>query len=464
MSADAIVTRTGRSAHPVTYQLRVDLDETWPPVWRRLEVDADLYLDELHAVLQAAFAWSDRHLHRFSIAPEQAPDPTDYLGPVDVAEGDQGTLEDEVRLREVLAEVGDSLHYQYDYGDNWWHTIWLEGVSPRDPDEPSAVCISGKRPAPPEDCGGPPGYELLVAASDPAHPEHTDRAAELTDHFGAHIDAAAEITPFDIDAVNAELGDLDLGGPPRSAEVPAPLAELRHELLVPRPRRHFNRLLAAAALDQVVDVGVDIAAAMTRPYRWLLDRVGDDGITLTKAGYLPPAHVEAAFAELGFDEEWVGAGNREDHTVPVWHLRDSATRLGLLRKHRGRLLATARGRAARDDSGVLWRHLAERLPLSRTDDAERDAGLLLLLAVAAGEPGDDRRALIAEVLETKGWRQADGRPLSDMTLSHLLWPNWMVLRQLGVLVRSEGALSSDPATPEGQAFARAALIRWPDRR
>lgn len=236
MPADATITRPTRAVHPLTYQLRVDLDETWPPVWRRLEVDADLYLDELHAVLQAAFAWSDRHLHRFSTAPEQAPDPTYYLGPVDVAEGDEGTPEDEVRLREVLAEVGDSLHYQYDYGDNWWHTIWLEAARPRDPDAPSAVCISGKRPAPPEDCGGPFGYELLAAANDPAHPEHTDRLAELT--------------------------DLDLGGPPRSAEVPAPLAELRHELLVPRARRHFNRLLAAAALDQVADIDVDIAAAM----------------------------------------------------------------------------------------------------------------------------------------------------------------------------------------------------------
>lgn len=34
-------------------------------------------------------------------------------------------------------------------------------------------------------------------------------------------------------------------------------------------------------------------ADLVRPYTWLLDRVGDDGIKLTGAGYLPPVHVES---------------------------------------------------------------------------------------------------------------------------------------------------------------------------
>jgi hypothetical protein len=81
MPADAVVTCTARSANPLIYQLRVDLDETSPPVWRRVEVDADLYLDELHAVIQAAFEWTDSHLHRFATALEHVPDPESYLGP-----------------------------------------------------------------------------------------------------------------------------------------------------------------------------------------------------------------------------------------------------------------------------------------------------------------------------------------------------------------------------------------------
>jgi len=47
------------------------------------------------------------------------------------------------------------------------------------------------------------------------------------------------------------------------------------------------------------DIDTVTAARMVRPYAWVLDRVGDEGIRLTGAGYLPPAHVEAAATELG---------------------------------------------------------------------------------------------------------------------------------------------------------------------
>jgi hypothetical protein len=45
------------------------------------------------------------------------------------------------------------------------------------PDKPfrHSVCVAGERRCPPEDCGGPGGYEaLLVAIRDPDHPEHDD--------------------------------------------------------------------------------------------------------------------------------------------------------------------------------------------------------------------------------------------------------------------------------------------------
>ncbi len=36
--------------------------------------------------------------------------------------------------------------------------------------------------------------------------------------------------------------------------------------------------------------------------------------------------------ELGWESRWVGKVNREDQTFPILQLRDSAQRLGLLRK------------------------------------------------------------------------------------------------------------------------------------
>ena len=50
------------------YQVKVTLLGTRPPIWRRLLVPADLTLEDLHDVLQAAMGWRDCHLHEFRIA------------------------------------------------------------------------------------------------------------------------------------------------------------------------------------------------------------------------------------------------------------------------------------------------------------------------------------------------------------------------------------------------------------
>jgi hypothetical protein len=127
-------------------------------------------------------------------------------------------------------------------------------------------------------------------------------------------------------------------------------------------------------MQEPVLIDLDAATTAVRPYVWLIDRVGDDGIKLTAAGYLPPVHVEAAFTELDLADAWIGMGNREQLTIPVLHLRESAQRMGLLRKHRGRLMVTARGKAARSDPLALWFQLAERMPLTSKDLCEEQAG------------------------------------------------------------------------------------------
>ena len=61
----------------------------------------------------------------------------------------------------------------YDLGDGWTHEILAERIE--SPDKPlrHSVCVAGERHCPPEDCGGPGGYDALLAAiRDPDHPEH----------------------------------------------------------------------------------------------------------------------------------------------------------------------------------------------------------------------------------------------------------------------------------------------------
>ncbi len=50
--------------------------------------------------------------------------------------------------------------YVYDFGDNWVHDVKL--IAPRIEKETfKCRLIGGEGVAPPEDCGGPPGYEAV---------------------------------------------------------------------------------------------------------------------------------------------------------------------------------------------------------------------------------------------------------------------------------------------------------------
>ena len=195
----------------VTYRLRIDLKGAKPPCWRRLELASDLMLDELHDVMQAAFAWSDAHIHQFAAGGSSFYDPESeqYLTEYDIEDGEEGIAERDVRLDELLVDPGDRLFYMYDFGDGWEHVIALEAVLPRQPAAPRAVCTKGRRPSPPEDCGGIHGYELLTAANDGTNPRHREALDKLRDAFGPGFDPSEfRPIPFDRESINGTLRGL----------------------------------------------------------------------------------------------------------------------------------------------------------------------------------------------------------------------------------------------------------------
>ena len=454
--------RPGRS-DVVTYRIRVDLKGTKPPLWRRLELASDLYLDEVHDVLQAAFGWTNSHLHRFGSGPEYySPDTEYYLCPFEVEEGETGIPEDKVRLDEVLSDVGGRLFYGYDFGDDWQHLIKLEAVLARDESARRATCAGGRRPGPPEDCGCVHAYELISAATDLDHPDHAGAVADFDDFYGGDVSPEVfDLSPFDIDEINDAIAALGIDDArSRASSIPEPLERLVGATGTTADRRQLRRLIDDA-LREPPKVGAETAARMVAPYTWLLDRVGVGGITLTSAGYLPPAHVAAAMAELSLGEEWIGQGNREYQTMPVLHLRESATKMGLLRKHRGRLVLTSRGRAAAADPLALWWQLAERMPLRSADACETQAGLLLLAAVAA-QSAVDLDATIARFLSAMGWTSMDGRPLTGSMAAHAAWDTQTVLLRLGGFADDRPAYGPARPTADGAVFARAALHAWPE--
>lgn len=144
------------SVAPSVFQLKVTLLNTKPPIWRRILVDGSTTLGDLHEVIQAAFGWWSCHLHEFEIGRNRygVPDPDWDLGPPTV---DERT----VRL-DAVAAAGSSFHYTYDFGDDWRHKVTVEKVGPVKPGTSVPDCIGGRRACPPEDCGGPWGYQDLL--------------------------------------------------------------------------------------------------------------------------------------------------------------------------------------------------------------------------------------------------------------------------------------------------------------
>lgn len=412
------------------FRIRVDLDHAQPPIWRRLDLRSDLPLDVVHQVLQAAFDWTDSHLHRFSVGGRPFDRTSQiFLCPYDAEEGEfddeGGMVATVVRLDETLQEPGDVLHYLYDYGDNWELTLRLEEVLPAAPDSPAASAVAGRRAAPPEDSGGGTDVaSIAMVLDDPAH--------------------------FDLEALNHALR--------------SPYFTLRESGLDQRAVELVNQLRDTPVGDDLAERLAALAAASTAPatdenlaalvaYRWFLDRAKDDGIPLTSAGYLKPDDVMAASALVPAMGDWIGKHNREVQSAPLLAFRESLQTMGLLRKYKGRLLLTRVGAAAQRDPGKLWTHLAERLVPVKADEFDTVASLLLL-ACAATSPGAPLPLEhLATALSELGWQHRDGRPLEPYELYRLDVRTTLV----NVSDRPVTFRDRDRVSPAAAALARTAL-------
>ena len=376
------VRRRPPRARPATYRIRVDLEDASPPIWRRLDVRCDLRLDSLHQLLQAAFGWSDSHLHRFALGDGVFDrDAELFLCPYDVEEGDDhGVPDRSVRLDETLVDPGDVLRYCYDYGDSWDLVITLEEVRPLEEAAPLAICVAGDRAGPPEDCGGlRDGIDLEEVLEDPARLDLEEVNQALVDPFVLLRESG----------VHDELVDL--------------VTRLRGSRI---GEAMVIRLLTLLN-DRPVRTGPEERASVLAPMLWFLDRVGEDGLALTSAGYLRPVDVSAAAHVVPGGARWVGRANREAHTYPVLRFRESLQGMGLVRKHRGRLQLTKAGQRARGNPAQLWGYLAGRLPLGRPGSVENHAGWVSLLLAATSADGVVSAPEVAEALTEFGWR--DGR-------------------------------------------------------
>lgn len=182
---------------PCLYTLLIELnpDDIQPVIWRRLVVDGRVSLAKLHHFIQAAFSWTDSHMHSFTINDKcyMQPQDDDLGGDIEYLDERKGVL------NRLLAD-DDTFVYLYDFGDSWSHVITVEEIEMVE-DDPhgSAYVIGGERACPPEDIGGSSGYhEFLETVLGNPHSEEAKRLLNWAD---------GEFNPaqFDRRAANAAI-------------------------------------------------------------------------------------------------------------------------------------------------------------------------------------------------------------------------------------------------------------------
>lgn len=174
------------------YQLKIKLMDIQPSIWRRVEA-VDCTLLRLHKIIQVCMGWKNRHAWALVIdGKEYGDDVIDSGGDREFASARK------TKLSQFVNQGIERFLYVYDLGDNWQHVIQVEKVLEADPHVKYPRCIQGGRACPPEECGGPWGYEkFLNIIPFPDHEQHEDMMALVDGEFDSEA--------FDIGAVNKEL-------------------------------------------------------------------------------------------------------------------------------------------------------------------------------------------------------------------------------------------------------------------
>ena len=212
-----------------------------PSVWRRIVIPGNFTFHDLHNTIQSAFGWWDEHLYHFQRRPF---DGGWTVKELDEEDDNWGELPEDARETNVLTFIQhmglEKFVYVYDFGDSWVHDITVESID-KEADLDHPVCLAGKGACPPEDCGGPWGYEELK--------EEMDKD---------------EINEFDLEEVNDELESITAGSEwlddvvdsmwDEESDMPLDIQELEGKTLADLMENRYKGSL----IDFAEDLGFDI--------------------------------------------------------------------------------------------------------------------------------------------------------------------------------------------------------------
>ena len=187
------------------YQLRITLKHIEPKIFRTLVVPGSITLREFHELIQSAFGWLSCHLHAF-----RDQEGNDYTsaqeGMFAMDTGEEDIDDVTVQLDSVLQSKGDRLIYEYDFGDSWEHEVVLLKIEPPKVKGLYPAVIDGARNCPPEDCGGPFGYEELMGIA-----QRKRQGIALDEDEQDRIEWLGDYDPeaFDLDKSNGRMATYD---------------------------------------------------------------------------------------------------------------------------------------------------------------------------------------------------------------------------------------------------------------
>lgn len=159
-------------------KLDIQLENMPHGVYRKLLVPGYINMMQLHGILQIAIGWTFSHLFQF-VDTRQRPKLIASFGEIDGFEELPPNEFEAHRIqlkRDFMEMLGrKNLWYWYDFGDDWWHKISL--LKPTKKElmhfEGFPVCLDTFGKCPPEDVGGPWGYqEFCDAIDNKKHPEY----------------------------------------------------------------------------------------------------------------------------------------------------------------------------------------------------------------------------------------------------------------------------------------------------
>jgi Plasmid pRiA4b ORF-3-like protein len=210
------------------YNVRITLEDSQPPIWRSVAIPSDITLGCLHEVIQIVMGWTDSHLHQFILLEKRPKRTRGEMGRLTQQHGSNdsflggmsgmrvfaaridpdgndiemdGEDEDQVTLAQVCPRVKSKLIYEYDFGDDWKHTIEVQKIVEPEANVSYPLCLAGENACPLEDSGGLWGYYAkLEALADPGNEMHEECREWFLDDFDPEA--------FDLDEVNAALAEM----------------------------------------------------------------------------------------------------------------------------------------------------------------------------------------------------------------------------------------------------------------